>query len=116
MIQRCAEHTVEGIIHLLVRKTEAKDGSLLAAIKSVCEKFQWNINEHQEATEFYMKCSFDTFFSENSLSTGFTVKVSGECRKCSRVATSESSIHTVLTIPMCYDISAKIEVSTSYMR
>ena len=55
MIQRYAEHTVEGIIHRLVSKTEAKDGSLLAAIKSVCEKFQWNINEHQDATEFYMK-------------------------------------------------------------
>ena len=55
MIQRYAKHTVEGIIHRLVSKTEAKDGSLLAAIKSVCEKFQWNINEHQDATEFYMK-------------------------------------------------------------
>ena len=107
MIQRYAEHTVEGIIHRLVSKTQAKDGSLLAAIKSVCEKFQWNINEHQGATEFYMKYSFDTFISENSVSTSFTVNVSGECRKCSRVAASESSIHTVLTIPVCYNISGK---------
>jgi len=54
-----------------------------------------------------MKTIFQNSLSENSVSTGFTVKVSGECRKCSRVATSESSIHTVLTIPICYDISGE---------
>jgi len=55
-----------------------------------------------------MRYSFDAFLSENSLSTGFTVKVSGECRKCSRVVTSESSMYTVLTIPICSDISGDI--------
>ena len=108
MMQRYAEDTVEGIIHRLVSNTEVKGGSLLAAVKSVCEKFQWNINEQQDATEFYMRYSFDAFLSENSLSTGFTVKVSGECRKCSRVVTSESSMYTVLTIPICSDISGDI--------
>ena len=92
-------------MHRLVSNTEVKDGSLLAAVRSVCEKFQWNINEQQDATEFYMRHSFDAFLSENSLSTGFTVKVSGECRKCSRVVTSESSMYTVLTISICSDIS-----------
>jgi len=70
MIQRYAEDTLEGILHRLVSNTE--DGSLLAAVKSVCEKFQWNINKQQDATEFYMRYSFDAFLSENSLSTGFT--------------------------------------------
>ena len=89
----------------MVSNTEVKDGSLLAAVKSLCENFQWNINEQQDAIEFYMRNSFDAFLSENSLSTGFTVKVFGECRICSRVVTSESSMYTVLTIPICSDIS-----------
>jgi len=52
-----------------------------------------------------MKTIFQNSLSENSLSTGFTVKVSGECRKCSRVVTSESSMYAVLTISICSDIS-----------
>jgi len=66
-----------------------------------------DINEQQDATEFYMKYSFDAFLHESSLSTAFTVKVSGKCRECSKVVTSESSIRTVLTIPICYDVSGE---------
>jgi len=93
-------------MHRLFSNTKVKDGSLLA-FKSVCGKFQENINEQQDATEFCMKYRFDVFLSENSLSTGFPVKVCDKSRKCFRVVTSESFTSTVLTIPICYDISGE---------
>jgi len=105
--QRKAEYSqssVEGILWSLVHNITLKDNVVKTAFLKVCSTLGLDPTEQQDASEFYMRYSFDDVLIRNRLTPCFQVETQMQCHECGETTKVLSVEQTVFTLPIFHDL------------
>jgi len=111
-----SQSSVEGILWSLVHNIALKDIVVKKAFLKVCSTLGLDPTEQQDASEFYMRYSFDDVLIRNSSTPCFQVETQVQCHECGETTKVVSVEQTVFTLPIFDDLAGGSILSDHFYR